>query len=555
DHLLSSHVTVQSLPNWPGERSSKVSFLRKRFSNTPPSKLSLVLMIGILYALGVAVVAIISYYIYDSLYWTRRGIPQVPGKLFFGSCRSTLKKSEPRLLVLKEWTKKYGTTYGFKEGTKNILVTSDIDIVNEVFVKQFDNFYGRKFGILSPDPDRDAQVHLFQSRGPRWKRLRALSVPTFSIASLKKVKNIIEDSAVAMVDIMEQRHGNGERFNIHEFYCEYTMDTISKLVVGQKETRLFKNDRVATVQSMFLRDFDHPLVIAAFAFPFLIPLIKAVVYKIDTPISRASRALRAEIIQAVENRMKEREANPELIGAANDMLDMFLDASVDCDEIEKHSGFKLSSVKVSKSLSFSEVVMQVVVFILAGFDTTSNGLAYSSWFLACHPEVQRKCQEEIDEFCVDERITYDDLNKLTYVEATCKEVLRVMPFGAISNSRTCMNTTNVCGIDIEKDTWIEVDVFALHTDKKVWGEDAEEFKPERWLDPDFKIPQIAYGAFGAGPRICIGMRLGLMEEKLALAHLLRRFSIEKATEEKELRMHGALILTPLDVPVRIVPRT
>lgn len=77
----------------------------------------------------------------------------------------------------------------------------------------------------------------------------------------------------------------------------------------------------------------------------------------------------------------------------------------------------------------------------------------------------------------------------------------------------------------------------------------------RWLDPNFKIPQIAYAAFGAGPRICIGMRLGIMEEKLALAHLLRRFTIEKATDDKELRMHGALILTPLDVPVRIVPRT
>ncbi|KAF8372947.1 hypothetical protein PRIPAC_79376 [Pristionchus pacificus] len=527
-------------------------------------------MIDIIYAVGVGIALVLAYYVYDSQYWTRRGIVQVPGKLFLGAARSVLKLKEPRILVLRDWTKKYGKTYGFKEGTKNVLVTSDVDIVNEVFVKQFDNFYGRKSGILSPDPDKDLQVHLFQSRGPRWKRLRALSVPTFSIASLKKIKGIVEDSAIAMVDIMEKRHGDGSRFNIHQFFCEFTMDTISKLVIGQKESALFENDRVKIVQSMFLRDFDHPVVLSAFAFPFLIPLIKAVLYRLDTDITRASRKLRSEIISAVTNRMKEREEKPEMIGYPQNMLDMFLDASVEGEDIEQHTGFKLSEAKINKSLSFDEVAMQVVVFILAGFDTTSNGLAYTAWFLANHPEVQRKCQEEIDAYCQDERIDYEDLNHLKYVEATCKEVLRLVPMGAISNSRTCMNDTTVCGIDIEKvvlhviwynrnceikDTWIEVDAFSLHVDKSIWGEDADEFKPERWLDPNFKIPQIAYAAFGAGPRICIGMRLGIMEEKLALAHLLRRFTIEKATDDKELRMHGALILTPLDVPVRIVPRT
>ncbi|GMR46197.1 hypothetical protein PMAYCL1PPCAC_16392, partial [Pristionchus mayeri] len=511
-------------------------------------------MLDVVFAAGLGLVMALAYYVYDSQYWARRGIAQVPGKLFLGAARSVLKLKEPRLLVLRDWTKQYGKTYGFKEGTKNVLVTSDVDIVNEVFSKQFDNFYGRKSGILSPDPDKDLQVHLFQSRGPRWKRLRALSVPTFSIASLKKVKGIVEDSAIFMVDIMEQRHGSGERFNIHQFFCEYTMDTISKLVIGQKETTLFQNDRVKIVQAMFLRDFDHPVVLAAMAFPFLIPLIKAVMYRLDTDITRASRKLRSEIIDAVTNRIKERAEHPERMGYPQDMLDMFLDASVEGEDIEQHTGFKLSEAKVNKSLSFDEVAMQVVVFILAGFDTTSNGLAYTSWFLANHPEVQRKCQEEIDEFCTEDRISYDDLSQLKYVEATCKEVLRVCPFGAISNSRTCMKDTNVCGIDIEKDTLIEVDVFSMHADKSIWGDDAEEFRPERWLEKNFKIPQIAYGAFGGGPRICIGMRLGLMEEKLALAHLLRRFNIERATEETELKMHGALILTPIDVPVRIVPR-
>ncbi|GMT17275.1 hypothetical protein PFISCL1PPCAC_29040, partial [Pristionchus fissidentatus] len=93
----------------------------------------------------------------------------------------------------------------------------------------------------------------------------------------------------------------------------------------------------------------------------------------------------------------------------------------------------------------------------------------------------------------------------------------------------CMATTTVCGLEIEKDTDIAVDTFSLHFDPEIWGADAAEFKPERWLE-DRKIPQAAYIPFGAGPRICIGMRLALMEEKMALAHLLRRFDLKKGTE-------------------------
>ncbi|GMR42785.1 hypothetical protein PMAYCL1PPCAC_12980, partial [Pristionchus mayeri] len=494
-----------------------------------------------------------SYYVHDSEYWTRRGINQVPGKLFLGVSQNVLKKSEPRILVLKEWTKKYGKTYGFKEGSKNVLVTSDIDIINEVFVKQFNNFYGRKSNILGPDADKDQQTNLFQSRGPRWKRLRTLSVPTFSIASLKKFRHIVEKSAIAMVEIMEERHGDGSAFNIHQFFCEFTMDTISKLVLGQKETTLFNNPRTNIVKGMMLRELDNPMVHTAFAFPFLVPLIKWALARVCSIFFVISYLHHFQFDTSI-SREPRKESSPEIVGRPRDMLDMFLDVSAESDDIEDHEGFKLSDVKVSKTLTVDEVVMQIVIFILAGFDTTSNALAYTVWMLANHPEVMKKCQEEIDECCREESISYEDLNQLKYVEATCKETLRLIPMGSISNSRTCMNSTNVCGIDIEKGTWIEVDAYSFHIDKEIWGEDAEEFKPERWQDPSFRIPQHAFAAFGGGPRICIGMRLGMMEEKLALAHLLRKWSVAKADTEKELRVHGAIIVTPMEVPVRIVPR-
>ncbi|GMT17274.1 hypothetical protein PFISCL1PPCAC_29039, partial [Pristionchus fissidentatus] len=216
-----------------------------------------------------------SYFLHQSTYWRRWGVPQIDTpSIIFGSSHQLFSKKEPRILKFGAWTKRYGKTFGIKEGAVNLLVTSDLDIVNEVFVKQFDNFYSRKHAILAPDPDKDPRIHLFLARGARWKRLRNISAPSFSITSLKKIRPIVEDSVLNMVKIMQDRHLNGAAFNIHDFYCEYTMDTIGRLVMGQKDSLYFNNPRVDVAKSMFMRDFDIPIVHLRYAFPAIMPLLR-----------------------------------------------------------------------------------------------------------------------------------------------------------------------------------------------------------------------------------------------------------------------------------------
>ncbi|KAF8358442.1 cyp-13A12, partial [Pristionchus pacificus] len=511
-------------------------------------------MITLLVALATLTGALYFYFLHQSRYFARRGMPFVPpASLIFGNSFEMFRKNEPRILKFRDWTKKYGKTYGIKEGATNLIVTSDLEIVNEVFVKQFDNFYSRKGAILGPNVDTEPRIHLFLARGARWKRLRNISAPSFSIASLKKIRPIVEDSVLNMVKIMEERHLGGEQFNIHDFYCEYTMDTIGRLVMGQKESLYFNNPKVPLIKQMFMRDFDLPIVHLRYAFPWITPVLRKILLNVRNHLTAGFMHLRKEIQDAVEERMRTRELNPSSTDVS-DFIDLFLNAYEDEQEVGVHGEeFKLSEAKVSKSLTIDEVISQAFVFILAGFDTTANALAYTSWLLACNPSVMRKCQEEIEDVCGEESISYEDINNLRYLEATCKETLRFYPLGAFANSRQCMNTTRIGDLEIEKGTDIAVDTFTLHFDEAIWGEDAKEFKPERWLE-DRKVQQAAYLPFGAGPRICIGMRLAMMEEKMALAHLLRRFDFLKGTEDAELKVHGALTLTPVEVPIRIVKR-
>lgn len=87
---------------------------------------------------------------------------------------------------MREWTKVYGSTYGYFEGHLPILVTSDLEIIQEVFVRQSSNFAARKKGPIAPS-DNSSLINLFDATGTRWKSMRTIMNPTFSSVKLKEV--------------------------------------------------------------------------------------------------------------------------------------------------------------------------------------------------------------------------------------------------------------------------------------------------------------------------------------------------------------------------------
>ncbi|VDM30102.1 unnamed protein product [Toxocara canis] len=89
------------------------------------------------------------------------------------------------------------------------------------------------------------------------------------------------------------------------------------------------------------------------------------------------------------------------------------------------------NVQVERKLTSSEIVMQCFVFLLAGFDTTANSLAYVSHCIAKNAEVRKRIQDEIDEICVDEEVSYEQIQRLKYLDMVVKESLRLYPVAAL----------------------------------------------------------------------------------------------------------------------------
>lgn len=166
---------------------------------------------------------------------------------------------------------------------------------------------------------------------------------------------------------------------------------------------------------------------------------------------------------------------------------------------------------------------QVLIFILAGYETVATALSFTLFLLATHPEICQKVQMEIDEKIGNDAPTYDNVQGLTYLDMCINESLRLFPPGFLID-RVCTEDTVTQGIHIPKDMVITFPIYAIHHDPDIWPE-PEEFQPERFSTEkkDSRHP-FAFLPFGNGPRNCIGMRLALLELKVTVAYILKAFT-------------------------------
>ncbi|CAI2326799.1 unnamed protein product [Caenorhabditis sp. 36 PRJEB53466] len=505
-------------------------------------------------------IGILSYFLWHWTYWMRRGIRGPRGYPVIGLANTMFSSDSPPFLRLKEWGNVYGPIFGITEGFNKSLVISDPDLVHEVFVKQYDNFYGRKLNAIHGDPEKDKRVTLFAAQGYRWKRLRTIASPTFSNGNLRKLKDTVEDCAIELLRHIEEQTAGGQQIDMLTFYQEFTLDVIGRISMGQTDSQMFKNPMLPHVRAIFGESRKGMFMMGAVA-PTFTRLFRWTVQKFNLMSNNNPSAhILTVVSEAVEKRIRRRSedvASGVDVGEPEDFIDLFLDARAENEQDLNGNGgdFSRSHSKVSKQLTSEEIVAQCFVFLVAGFDTTALSLAFTTYLLALNPQVMAKLQEEVDRECPDPEITFDQLAKLKYMEMVIKETLRLYPLAAPANSRRCMKDTIAGEYRIEAGTYVIVNTWAVQTDPSIWGADAESFRPERWEGSTEQHKSGGYIPFGLGPRQCIGMRLAYMEEKLLLAHLLRKYTFQPGARTRiPLKLVGRATTQPDSVWMHLRPR-
>ncbi|XP_078695168.1 cytochrome P450 3A8-like [Branchiostoma floridae x Branchiostoma belcheri] len=451
-------------------------------------------------------VCLLLYYLY--LTWPfnkfkKLGIPGPKPVLNFGNL---LKYSEGSHVFDMECYKKYGKVCGIFEGRRPVLMIGDLGLIKEITVKQFHKFNNRMDlgSILEPFAGS-----LFVIRDADWKRVRSAITPTLSSGKLKQMSMLVEKCADGLVSSLVEKQEKGVMFDMKEISSAYTMDVISSTAFGMDIDSLHNP--------------DHPFVTHAKAI-FDMNMLKVYAYILVPPpfnniftiggLSFFPKFATDFFKHTIEKAIKTREGSLDDTERI-DFLQLLLKA---------HNKRRDETTdEVTGGLSMKEIVGNSLIFWLVGYDTTANTIALTAYNLAFNQEAQDRVMEEVDTVVQNRgKLDYEAAHELRYLEMCVNETLRIYP-GAKRFDRVCREDADINGLHIPAGTNINFPVWAIHHDPELWPE-PDKFRPERFSKEEMAARDpFAFLSFGAGPRGCVGMRLAMLEIKLALAKAMRKF--------------------------------
>lgn len=253
-------------------------------------------------------------------------------------------------------------------------------------------------------------------------------------------------------------------------------------------------------------------------------------------IDRQNAHHQAYVDSLLDDIIRERRAD----GAApeNDLLGIMLEPPAQLDDLN--------------------IRHQILTFLVAGHETTSGALSFALYYLSRNRDVLTAAQAETDRILGPDRDaepTFEQIAKFRYLRRVLDETLRLWPTAPAFTRSPREATTLSTGHRMRPQDWAIVVLPMIHRDKAVWGPDADEFDPDRFLPEHSRgrMPQ-TYKPFGTGERSCIGRQFALHEAVLVLARLLHRFDIA-GDLDYELKVAERLTLMPEGFELVLTPRT
>ncbi|XP_062397222.1 cytochrome P450 3A27-like isoform X2 [Sardina pilchardus] len=393
-----------------------------------------------------------------------------------------------------------------------MLCIMDTELIKTVLVKECYSYFTNRRNLGLDGPLYDA---VFNAKDDDWRRIRGVLSPSFTSGRLKEMFVIMKKHSRNLVNSMQKDADLGRPSDTKEYFGAYSMDVVTSTAFSVDIDSLSnpKDPFVSHVKKMVKIDFLSPHFLIAGFFPFMAPILEKMGYTFVSP------AVTDFFFAALQNIRAQKQVNS--VTKRVDFLQLMIDSQTRDNDTGGES---------YKGLNDHEILSQSILFIFAGYETSSTTLDFLFYNLATNPDALKKLHDEIDEFFPDKaEVQYEALMQMEYLDCVINETLRLYP-PAARIDRVCKKTVDVGGVIIPKGTVVMVPNFALQRDPKFWT-DPESFKPERFNKENKEsIDPYSYMPFGLGPRNCIGMRFALVSLKLAIVELLQRFTINTCAE-------------------------
>ncbi|XP_050439348.1 cytochrome P450 6k1-like [Adelges cooleyi] len=493
------------------------------------------ILLSITTAIITLFVGIYLYYKNIYNYWKKIGVYHIEPEFFFGNAKERVmfKKSFHefhRDMYFKFKGHRYA---GYYLGRRASLVVIDPEIIKCVMIKDFNHFTDRQTARFRTS-EYITQM-LINLKGAKWKRMRHLLTPAFTSGKLKTMEHLVEDCCNNMREFLNDKTEDGAKpfdLEMKDFFGKFTLDVIATCAFGVESNSLTDvsggfASRVSNFASLSIFKRLSLYIILLF-----LPGIARFV-----PLS----FFNMEVIYFCANVIKDAKHYRHTTGQKrNDFLQLLLDGEKD---LNKNDESKLKE----DVLTEPQVIAQSVLFLIAGFETSSTLMAFTCYEMALNPTIQTELREEIlrvlkkyDGIC-----THDAIQEMHLLDMVLYETLRKHPPVA-QLERVCTQDYTIPDSDlhIKAGMTVQIPVVGLHYDPDYYP-DPHKFDPSRFTQEEkAKRSQYVYLPFGTGPRNCIGLRFALMSTKRGMVHLLKDFLIEindRTTIPYEYSKHSMLL--------------
>ncbi len=334
---------------------------------------------------------------------------------------------------------------------------------------------------------------LLTSEGDLWLRQRRLVAPMFHRRRIESFAATMSETTREMLEDWE-RHDEGEVFDVAKSMSELTLSVAGKILFNRDIGR--ESNWIGEAMLLLFRDVNQRIM-SVFPIPRGVP----------TPHNRQVQQAIDRLEELVYGFIEERRGREDEF---DDLLSMFMLAE------DEDTGERMDDVQIRDEL---------MTFMIAGHDTTSNLLAWALYLLSKHPDIRRRLEEEVDAVVAGEVPTFEEVAELDFLEQVIDETLRLYP-PAWTIEREPIEDDVIDGYHVPAGSVVAVGPYFVHHNKRVW-DNPEGFDPDRFA-PDAGRPEQRYAhfPFGGGPRMCVGADFAILEAKLILAAITRRFRLD-----------------------------
>lgn len=438
---------------------------------------------------------------------------------------------------LHDWCDTFGPYYRLKLVNRKVVVVGDHHAVAQVLRDRPEGFR-RTSRLEEIWTELGLQPGVFGADGEVWKRQRRMVMAGFDPAHVKRYFPSLLGVAQRLRGRWQRAALAGATIDLQSDLMRYTVDTIAGLAFGA-EVNTLESDHDVIQQHL---DKIFPVVFKRLFAP--VPVWRYMRSAADRQVERSIAEVNAAVAGFITQARERMQANPALRLQPSNLLEAMIVAADAPDS----------------GIDDQQVAGNVLTMLLAGEDTTANTIAWMVHLLWRNPETLARARDEVRRGVADPASpTLDEINRLDYVEACAHETMRLKPVAPQIPLQALRDT--VLG-----DVLIPAGTIVISLMRRDSLDDAHvpragAFEPERWLAGGGPA-SLAGSAkrtsmpFGAGPRICPGRYLALVEMKMAMAMLLGGFDIAAVDtpDGQEAREKLSFTMTPVGLTMRLTLR-